>query len=598
MRILDKIDSPLDVKKLTMRQQKRLCGELRCEILSTCAKNGGHLASNLGAVELTVALHRTFDSPKDSIVFDVGHQCYSHKLLTGRRSAFKAIRTEGGPSGFPRIDESVHDAFCTGHSSTSISAAAGIAAAKRLAGDPSFTVAVIGDGSMTGGLAYEGLNNAASCGKLLIVLNDNDISISRNVGSLAKYLSKMTSRPGYFRLKDATKKTILSIPGVGAPLYKVMSKTKNIVKDAVVNSNMFEDFGYKYYGPLNGHDLKVLEDVFKRVRDRGEAAIVHIKTVKGCGVPYAEHDPSTYHGVPPFDAKTGAIPKRAPSFSGKFGEYLSGMAEDDPRIVGITAAMQIGVGLSKFAARFPDRYFDVGIAEQHAVTFAAGLASKGMHPYFAVYSSFLQRAYDQLVHDVAMPHLPLVIGIDRAGLVGDDGETHQGVFDVSFLSAIPGFTIYSPSDFAHLKKALEKPVEGPVAIRYPRGGEPALPLGREEDDFTVYGEGDTVILTYGRITKECIDPRATVLSLLKINPVDWDALAALIPAGCRKIAFVEEGIRRGGVGERCAAEFAARRLPPVQVIAIDGFVKHATVARQMELCGLCSSAIQKAVYHG
>jgi 1-deoxy-D-xylulose-5-phosphate synthase len=408
----------------------------------------------------------------------------------------------------------------------------------------------------------------------------------------------MTSRPGYFRLKDATKKTILAMPGVGAPLYKVMSKTKNFVKDAVVNSNMFEDFGYKYYGPLNGHDLKVLEDVFKRVKDRGESAIVHIKTVKGCGVEYAEKDPCTYHGVPPFDAKTGAIPKGAPSFSEKFGELLTEMAEGDSRIVGITAAMQIGVGLSKFCARFPDRSFDVGIAEQHAVTFAAGLASKGMRPYFAVYSSFLQRAYDQLVHDVAMPNLPIVVGIDRAGLVGDDGETHQGVFDVSFLSAIPGFTVYSPSDFAHLKKAMEKQVTGPVAIRDPRGTEPQLPKGREEEDFTVYGEGDTVILTYGRVTGECIDPRATVISLLKINPIDWDTLAACIPASCRKIAFVEEGMRKGGVGERCAAQFAARGLPTVQVIAIDGFVKHATVARQMALCGLDATSVKKAVFHG
>ncbi|HWP80464.1 MAG TPA: 1-deoxy-D-xylulose-5-phosphate synthase [Candidatus Acidoferrum sp.] len=594
---MDKIDSPSDVKALTMRQQRKLCDELRGEILSVCAKNGGHLSSNLGAVELTVALHRTFDSPADCIVFDVGHQCYAHKLLTGRRAAFCDIRTEGGPSGFPRIDESPHDAFCTGHSSTSISAAAGIAAAKRLMGDPSFTVAVIGDGSMTGGLAYEGLNNAASCGRLLIVLNDNDISISRNVGSVAKYLSKMTSRPGYFRLKDATKKTVLALPGVGRPLYRGLAATKNFVKDAVVNSNMFEDFGYKYYGPLNGHDLKVMEDVFKRVKDRGEAAIVHLKTIKGYGVDYAQRDPSTYHGVPPFDAKTGAIPGGAPSFSHMFGEHLTDMAGRDARIVGITAAMQLGVGLSQFADRFPQRYFDVGIAEQHAVTFAAGLASKGLRPYFAVYSSFLQRAYDQLVHDVAMPRLPVVIGIDRAGFVGDDGETHQGLFDVSFLSAIPGFTIYSPADFAHLKTAMDREVTGPVAIRYPRGGERALPQGRECGDYTVYGEGDTAIITYGRVTGECLDPRATVISLLKINPVDWEAIAANIPAGCKKIAFVEEGMRRGGVGERCAVQFAARGLPPVQVIAIDTFVKHATVARQLALSGLDAPSIKKAVWH-
>lgn len=580
-----------------MHQQKKLCGELRQEILEVCAKNGGHLASNLGAVELTVALHRTFNSPEDAIVFDVGHQCYTHKLLTGRRATFGAIRTEDGPSGFPRMDESPHDAFCTGHSSTSISAAAGIAAAKKLSGDPGFTIAVIGDGSMTGGLAYEGLNNAAAAGRLLIVLNDNDISISRNVGSLAKYLSKMTSRPGYFKLKDATKKTLLAVPGVGKPIYRVLNSTKNFVKDAVVNSNMFEDFGYKYYGPLNGHDLKVMEDVFKRVKDRGEAALVHVKTIKGCGVDYAERDPCTYHGVPPFDAITGAIPKGSPSFSHKFGELLTDMAEADNRIVGITAAMQIGVGLAEFGNRFPDRYFDVGIAEQHAVTFAAGLSSKGMRPYFAVYSSFLQRAYDQLIHDVAMPHLPVVIGVDRAGLVGDDGETHQGIFDASFLTAIPGFTVYSPADFAHLAKALKKPVTGPVAIRYPRGGEPKLPAGREVGDFTVYGDGDTVILTYGRITGECIDSRATVISLLTISPIDWDALVKLIPSGCKKIVFVEEGMRKGGIGERCAGVFAQHALPPVQVIAIDGFVKHATVARQLELTGLDAASVKKAVWH-
>ena len=570
--------------------------ELRQEIVGVCSKNGGHLSSNLGVVEFTVALHKSFSSPKDSIVFDVGHQSYTHKLLTGRRGDFHTLRKEGGLSGFPRADESVHDAFYTGHSSTSISAAAGIAAAKRLSGDRSFTVAVIGDGAMTGGLAYEGLNNAAACGKLLIVLNDNDISISKNVGSVAKYLSAMTSKPVYFKFKDTTKKTLLAVPGIGKFAYKALSGAKNIVKDAVVNSNWFEEFGYRYYGPIDGHDLKLMEDVFGRVKAQGVPAIVHIKTVKGRGVWYAEQDPSTYHSVPAFDAATGAIAKGAPSFSGKFGQTLCEMAKEDSSIVAITAAMQSGVGLSDFAEKFPDRYFDVGIAEQHAVTFAAGLASGGMRPYFAVYSSFLQRAYDQLVHDVALPGLPVVFGIDRAGLVGDDGETHHGTFDAAFLSSIPNFKVYSPSNFAQLEEAMKIKADGPVAVRYPKGSEAALPAGTRKGDFTVYGSGDTVIITYGRVTEKCIGIGAMVISLFCISPVNWGALYDLIPQGCKKIVFVEEGIKAGGIGEQCAYELSLRGLKcPVKVLGIDGFVKHATVERQLEICEIDAAHIKKAV---
>ncbi len=599
MRVLNKVNGPQDVKRLTVGQQLVLCSELRQTILKTCATNGGHLASNLGAVELTVALHHSFNSPKDSIVFDVGHQCYAHKLITGRRDEFSTLRCEGGLSGFPMSKESEHDSFGTGHSSTSVSVAAGIAAAKKIKGEEGFAIAVIGDGAMTGGLAFEGLNNAAALGKLVVILNDNDNSISSNVGFISRYLPELTSKPGYFKIKDATTNFVLKTPAVGKPLYKTISKVKGIVKDAVVKSNFFEELGFRYYGPIDGHDLKLMEDVLKRVREKGEPAFVHVKTIKGKGVAFAEKNPAKYHGVPPFDIKTGAVKKGAQSFSQVFGETLTEMAANNDNIVAVTAAMELGVGLESFKKQHKNRFFDVGIAEQHAITFAAGMASKGIIPYFAVYSTFLQRGYDQLQHDVALPNLPVVLCIDRAGLTGEDGATHQGMFDVAFLATVPNMTVYSPANFTELREVLAADVTGPTAIRYPRGTEPILPKGEKQDGFTVYGEGEKIIITYGRIVENCLGENVKVISLLKLNPVDFGEIAKHIPEGTKKVFFVEEGFKQGGLGERTAYELTKLgAVQSVEIIAADRFVEHATVKRQQEMLGLDKDSIRQVVQNG
>ncbi len=628
MSILETIHSPLDVKRLTVFEQETLCEELREQILYTVSRNGGHLSSNLGAVELTVALHACFEPPVDKLVFDVGHQCYAHKLLTGRKDRFHTLRQFGGLSGFPRPDESDCDAFHAGHSSTALSAGAGIAAGLRLGDQPGYTVAVVGDGAMTGGLAFEGLNNAAEAGRLLVVLNDNDNSISKNVGSLARYLSAMTSNPIYFKLKDDTRRIVQSVPVVGQPVYKLVSVSKRMAKDALTASNLFESLGFDYYGPIDGHDIKTMIDVFRRARQVGKPALVHVKTVKGKGVPYAQKNPSLYHGVSPFDAKTGKIPAHAPCFCDVFGETMVNLAQERSDLVAITAAMTDGVGLTAFAKTYPDRFFDVGIAEQHAVTFAAGLASAGQRPVVAVYSTFLQRAYDQIVHDVALPNLPVVLAIDRAGIVGEDGDTHQGLFDAAFLSAIPNMTVYSPADHAGLSRCLKLALDAatPQAVRYPRGGQPTLPAGRRLETMTVYedfarrdnlpqlamfdakgaqdnlsgsAQADLVMITYGRMAGVCLEAAkqlqeqgicATVVGLERIHPVDFDEL---IPLLSKKALFVEEGIETGGIGQQVLLRLLQLGVcRAVDLVAVrDRFVPHGTAQELLSLCGLDATGI-------
>ena len=441
--LLDRLKLPQDLKKLSFRQLEALCAEIRSVLIHTVSKTGGHLSSNLGVVELTVALHKTFDAPKDQIVWDVGHQSYTHKILTGRKNKMNTLRQKGGLSGFPKPAESIYDAFIAGHSSTSISVAAGLARAKSLKAEPGFTIAVIGDGAFTGGMAYEALNNAGHYkDRIIIVLNDNEMSISKNVGAFARYLAQIRSKPEYYSTRDKIRKWISAFPLGGKPLAKLVSDSKSYLKEMLYHSNLFEDFGFEYVGPVDGHDLESLCDAFERAKASDGPVLVHVDTIKGKGYSFAEKQPDAYHGVPQFNAKLGSCENRPQDFSAVFGSWIAEAAEKDAKICAITAAMKDGTGLEEFAARYPERFYDVGIAESHAVTFSAGLAHGGLHPVFAVYSTFLQRAYDQVMQDMAIANEHVLLAVDRAGIVGEDGETHQGIFDISFLSSIPGITIF------------------------------------------------------------------------------------------------------------------------------------------------------------
>ena len=570
--MLETIHSPADLKKIPGDELLNLTNEIREELVRVVSENGGHLAANLGVVELTVALHRVFDCPTDSIIFDVGHQAYVHKLLTGRREQFATLRKHGGLSGFPKISESEYDAFGCGHSSTSISAAIGIAAAKRLSGDDSYTVAVIGDGAFTGGMAYEALNNCAGNNKLIVILNDNTMSIARNVGAMDTYLNRFRNSGKYFRLKNRVKRFFLHIPLLGKGLVKLATWVKNGLKHLLVRENFFEHMGLSYYGPLDGNDEALLETVLQEAKEDGHCSVVHILTQKGKGYSYAEARPDLFHGIGRFDPATGEpYSSGGGNFSAAFGNALCRLAAEDKRICAISAAMPDGTGLADFAEIFPERFFDVGIAEEHAVTFACGLARQGMKPVFAVYSTFAQRAYDQLIHDGALQKLPIVIALDRAGLVGEDGPTHHGIFDVAFLNQIPGFTVYSPETYGELERALELAIAlpSPAAVRYPRGKE--LPCGKKatfaDDTLAVYDYGcdpAVVFYTYGRLSAEVRQAAealadkgipARVVRLIRLKPLEISRLAAYAE-GASLLYVAEEGIREGGIGETLASAFA------------------------------------------
>ena len=510
-RLLESIKLPQGVKELNKDQLDELCLELREEIIDKVSVTGGHLASNLGTVELTVALHYVFDSPREPIVWDVGHQCYSHKLLTGRD--ITGIRTEGGLSGFPKPSESEHDAFVAGHASTSVSAALGIAEAKKIAGDESSVVAVVGDGAVSGGMIYEAINNAGrSKTNLVVVLNDNEMSISKNVGAMAKYLAQIRTKEGYFHFKDVTQRILLKIPLIGKGIFSTVKYCKTALKDFYYGSNTFEHFGFVYLGPVDGHDIQMLIRVLKRAQSLKCPVLVHINTVKGKGYHPAEMLPSKFHGIAPFNKESGeTFEAHKKSFSDAFGEIICEMAEKDKKICAITAAMTDGTGLKNFAKKYPERFFDVGIAEEHALTFAAGLAAGGMKPVFAVYSTFLQRSFDQIIHDASINPLHVVLAIDRAGIVGGDGETHQGIFDVPMLTAIPGVTIYSPFNYAELDRVLKIAfaANGVQAVRYPRDSEkPVSPkYTADYHDFDFFENGkDSLIVTYGRLLPKRAQP--------------------------------------------------------------------------------------------
>lgn len=601
--ILETIESPADVKALKEDQLDQLCAEIREKLIDIVSVNGGHLSSNLGVVELTVALHRVFDCPSDSIVFDVGHQSYTHKMLTGRYSEIDTIRREGGLSGFPKRNESPCDAFNAGHASTSISAALGIAKAKQLLGDPSYTIAVIGDGSLTGGMAYEGLNNAGQHNKnFIIILNDNRMSISKNVGAMARYLGSIRMQPWYLRLKSGTEKVLSRVPLLGRPISSVLKRSKAKVKHVLYRHTIFDKLGLSYYGPVDGHNMQELVMALNAVKRSKDPALLHIVTKKGKGYKFAEDDSASYHGVGAFDIDTGEPVSAKESFSAVFGHKLCELAANDERVCAVTAAMRTGTGLMDFSKLYKDRFFDVGIAEEHAVTFASGLALSGLLPVFAVYSTFLQRGYDQMIHDASMQNAHLVLAIDRAGVVGEDGETHQGLFDVSMLNSIPDVTVYSPCYFDGVENALTAALydtEGLAAVRYPRGGEGEKPDGYSLENINyefIGGHGcDTLLVTYGRLFSEALKAQrilkergrdVCILKLCRVKPIDHQAVEEA--KAFRNIFFFEEGIRSGSV-----ADMLRDQLEEIgydghyHVRAVDNiYVQHAAVQSSLKALGL------------
>lgn len=568
---LEQVNCPGDVKKLSPAELEALAAEIRTFLVESVSKTGGHLASNLGVVELTLAIYKTFDLPEDKIIWDVGHQTYVHKLLTGRREQFSTLRQFGGLSGFPKCEESPYDAFNTGHSSTSISAALGLATARDLEGRSSYVAAVIGDGALTGGMAYEALNDAGLLKKnFIVILNDNEMSICKNVGGISNYLTKIRSKPEYFKLKAALERGFRRVPIVGAPTVIALKKLKDNIRHLLTSNTIFEDLGFTYLGPIDGHDIKLMSYVLESAKRICGPVLVHAVTKKGKGYKYAEQFPTKFHGISRFRVETGKAqkPKNSEDYSSVFGAALTELARQSERVCAVTAAMPVGTGLSAFSQEFPERFFDAGIAEQHAVTFAAGLAKGGFVPVVAVYSSFLQRAYDQILHDVCLQNLHIVFCVDRAGLVGEDGETHQGVFDVSFLSSMPNMTLLAPANFRELEEMLRYAVNehaGPIAIRYPRGGlqcicPGASPFRPYTADTAAEGT-DVCILSAGTMTQKAMDARellmqqgisAAVVNLRTLFPLDTEyifRLANTYPL----LVTLEDGIRRGGVGEAIAA---------------------------------------------
>ena len=610
LKILPNIHSPRDLDSLSPDEITALCDELRKKMIETVSKNGGHLASNLGVVELTVAMHKSFDCPKDTIIFDVGHQCYTHKLLTGRFDRFSTIREKGGLTGFLSPGESEYDAFLTGHSSTAVSAGCGFAQAKAIKGEDGYVVCVVGAGALTGGMAYEGLNNAGKTGgKLIVILNDNKMSISKNVGGMARHLAVVRATPTYHKFKKGTGRFLENIPLIGGKLYKFAERVKTFFKRLIYRKTVFEDMGFSYLGPIDGHNLQQLDAVFNAAKQQRRPALVHVCTQKGKGYEFAERDPSIFHGVSSFDIETGERLPGSTDYSATFGKALCKMAGKDSRICAVTAAMGPSTGLKDFAKSYKSRYFDVGIAEQHAVTFCAGLAKGGMLPVFAVYSSFLQRAYDQIVHDCAAQNIKTVFAIDRAGIVGEDGITHQGVFDVAFLSNIPNVTIFAPVSFDEVENYLHRAMyetNGVAALRYPRGAQLRLPENYKSsnDDFAVYGDGDTTLVTYGRTVSAAFlaaeklkadGKNVKIAVLYKIHPINPEVFEAV--KNSKQIFFFEEGIQSGGVCEHFGAMCMQNGYSgDYHITAIDGeFVPHQKVSEGLSELKLSADGIYNTV---
>lgn len=610
MSILSRINCPDDVRDLSAEELTALCAELRSFLIENVAVTGGHLASNLGVVELTVALHRVFDTSRDRLVFDVGHQSYIHKLLTGRRGDFPNLRCYGGLSGYPKPCESVHDAFTAGHASSAISVALGMARARSLLNEDYSVIALVGDGALTGGLAYEGLNDAGQSGvPIIVVLNDNGMSIRKNVGGLSRYLARLRVKPSYFRFKKITRSFSQRFPG-GRQIYGIVKKLKDRIKASLLANRIFEDMGFYYIGPVDGYDIPKLEYLFRTAREMATPVLIHVITQKGKGYPPSELHPELYHGVSGLDSRTGtALHSEKKSFSDVFGETMCEIAQTDDSLCAISAAMIPGTGLENFASRFPDRCFDVGIAEEHAVSMAGGMAKQGLRPVVAIYSTFLQRCYDEIMMDVALLGLHVVFAIDRAGLVGEDGETHQGVYDVGFLSHFPGMTIFAPSNNTELRSMLKRAVfetDGPVAVRYPRGSQGRfLPDTSEHDCYCAREGKDMTILTYGRLIDEAMEAArilegygidAEVLKLNKIFPFEPDSVFSSLDKTGR-LLVAEESSEEGSVGSRIAA-CAALRLCRYRIRTLNAgqrFIPHGSVKEQLALVGLDAASIARTI---
>ncbi|OQX55129.1 MAG: 1-deoxy-D-xylulose-5-phosphate synthase [Candidatus Cloacimonas sp. 4484_209] len=619
MNYLEKITKPADIKSLNIDELKVLAKELREKIIDVVSKNGGHLAPSLGAVELTIALHYVFNAPVDKIIWDVGHQAYGHKLLTGRLKDFTTLRQYGGVSGFPRRSESIYDVFGTGHASTSISAALGIVAARELQKEDFQVIAVIGDGALTGGMALEALNNAGHLKKdIIIVLNDNKMSIDKNVGAFKRYLAKISAIPIYHKLRYDVWELINKLPRtiISEETKELAHKIGDGLKNLVVPTMLFEELGYEYFGPIDGHNIKDLIDIFSKVKRIKGPKVVHVITKKGKGYFPAEGDPTHFHGLGTFDKSTGLSEKSKspPSYSKIFGETMIELAQQDNKIVTITAAMPQGTGLDIFAAKFPERFFDVGIAEQHAVTFAAGLATEGMKPVAAIYSTFLQRAYDQVIHDVCLQNLPVIFCMDRAGIVGEDGPTHHGAFDISYLRVIPNIVVMAPKDENEFRDMLYTAVnygKGPIAVRYPRGKTYGLPQKKEFNKIPIpKGEilkkgKDILIIAIGSMVYPTIEAakllqkegiNAEVINARFIKPIDTKLLKQELK-GKKLIVTVEENTIKGGFGT-AVMEFLKDTNQCSNILTIgipDQFIEHGAPALLREMIGLTPSGIAKKV---
>ena len=606
--LLNRIEKPEDVKALTVRELEQLASELRHFIIDTVSQNGGHLAPNLGTVELTLALYSVFSFPGDKLVWDVGHQAYTHKILTGRRDAFKTLRKKGGITGFPNRSESVYDAFGVGHASTSISAALGMALARDARGEKNQVIAVIGDGALTGGESFEALNNAGDLGtKLIVILNDNEMSIDANVGAMSEYLSRIRIAPQYARAKRDMGSLLMSIPHIGDKVYKTASHLKDGVRSVLVPGSLFEEMGFHYIGPIDGHNIGLLEEVLASAKEMEGPVLIHIHTVKGKGYKPAEQAPDKFHGVGCFDPSTGKSAKKAgcaPSYTSVFSKVLIELAKDRPDILAITAAMPSGTGLKAFGQAYPKRFFDVGIAEEHAMTLAAGMAAAGMHPVIALYSTFAQRAYDQLIHDVCLQNLPVTLCLDRAGLVGEDGPTHHGVFDLSYLRQMPNMCVMAPKDEEELRHMLATAIaiEGPSAVRYPRGaglGVPltdsleTLPVGKAE---VLQEEGNIAFLAVGTMVEKAKEAaailkeegiEAAVVNMRFIKPLDTELLGEMARTK-RLLITAEENVLAGGFGSAVAEYLADHgiEVPLLRFGIPDRFIEQGTRRELLSLIGL------------
>ncbi|MEG0371608.1 MAG: 1-deoxy-D-xylulose-5-phosphate synthase [Clostridium sp.] len=614
MSLLDNIKYPKDIKNLTLDEQYQLADEIRNFLICSVSKTGGHLAPNLGVVELTIALHKVFNMPEDKIIWDVGHQSYVHKILTGRKDRFDTLRQFGGLSGFPRPNESEYDSFSTGHSSTSISAALGFAKARDIKGEDSQVVAVIGDGALTGGMALEALNHAGNTNtNMIVVLNDNEMSISPNVGSLSSYLARIRTQPTYINLRDDIEYMVKKIPAVGNNLYKAAERVKESVKSLLVKGMLFEELGFTYLGPIDGHNIKEISNVLTRAKKIRGPVLIHVVTKKGKGYYFAERKPDKFHGIGPFTIETGEASKSKASYSSVFGEEIVNVALENEKIVAITAAMPDGTGLKNFSKRFPDRFFDVGIAEQHGVTFAAGMASAGLKPVFAVYSTFLQRAYDQVLHDVCIQSLPVMFCIDRAGIVGEDGDTHQGIFDISYMRTIPNMVLMAPKSIDEFRSMLRWGFnynDGPIGIRYPRGNDLDIEFkGESNIEIGVWEEilkgSNIAILAVGKMVQNayiaCEDLKnmginATLINAKFIKPLDKNMLEYIYKSH-NVILTIEDNVIGGGFGES-VIEYVTKTDLYKKTITMgynDEFIHHGSVSKLYEEYNLDSNGIAKTI---